>query len=86
MAARRASSAVVAAGLLGGVRADQVVQGVPARGVLGDQVGTGQLGEVPAGLRQPDTGQAGCGGARDVRAGVQAEQPEHPGGAAVRCW
>jgi len=36
-------------GLFGGVGAQQVVKGVPARGMLGDQVGAGQFAQQAAG-------------------------------------
>ena len=39
------------AGLVGGVGAQQVVEGVPARSVLGDQAITGELAQQAAGLR-----------------------------------
>ena len=42
--------AVGVAGLLGGVGAQQVVEGVPAGDVLGDQVRAGQLAQQAAGL------------------------------------
>jgi hypothetical protein len=66
-------------GLLDRVRPQQVVQDVPTRPVLGDQVDIGQVGE-PA-PRDPllGAGEAGRRGRADVRAGVQAEQPEQPG-------
>ena len=38
-------------GEVGGVGAQQVVEGVPARGVLDDQVGAGQLAQQPACVR-----------------------------------
>ena len=51
---------------------------VLAGGVLGDLVGAGQLGEVMPGLSGWNPGQAGGGLDADARAGVQAQQPEHP--------
>ena len=45
--------AVEGAGLLGGVGAQQVMEGVTAGGVLGDQVRAGQFGQQVARLRQP---------------------------------
>jgi hypothetical protein len=65
-------------GLGGGVSPEQVVEGVPAGGVLGDQVDSGQLAQQPAGLGLACSSEAGGGWDGDVGAGVQAEQPEHP--------
>jgi len=66
------------AGLLGGVGAQQIVEGVPAGDVLGQQAGAGQPGQCLAGLVCGDGGQAGGGGGGDIGSGVQAQQPEHP--------
>jgi len=49
-------------GLLGGVGAQQVVEGVPAGDVLGDQVGAGQLAQQGAGLVLGAAGETGGGG------------------------
>ena len=68
---------VVIAGLGGGVGAEQVMEGKPARGVLGGQVRAGQLAQQPAGLRLACSGEAGDGWGRYVGAGVQAQQSEH---------
>jgi hypothetical protein len=70
--------AVARVGLLGGVGTEQVVEGVPARGVLGEQVRAGQLGQRSAGPVWRDRGQARRGGAGDIGARMQAQQPEHP--------
>jgi hypothetical protein len=58
---RRVPSLVVFgdAGLLGGVGGEQVVEGVPARSVLGEQAASRALEQRPAGLGDPDAGQAG---------------------------
>jgi hypothetical protein len=52
---------VVGAGLVGGVGAEQVVEGVAAGGVLGQQVGGGQFAECGAGLLAAGGGEAGGG-------------------------
>ena len=64
-------------GLPGGEAADQVVQHVPARPVLGGQASTGQLGQRPARLGAGNPGQAGRGRDRDVRPAVHPQQREH---------
>jgi hypothetical protein len=66
------------AGLGGGVGTQQVVEGIPARGVLADQVGPGELAEHAARLWHGRGGEAGGGGDAVVGAGMQTEQPEHP--------
>ena len=71
--------AVVDPGLIGGVGAQQVVEGVPAGCVLGDQAVAGQFTKQAAGLGLVDRGKAGGGADADVRAGVEAQQPEHAG-------
>ncbi len=50
MAARCPRRGSERAGLLGGIGAEQVVEGVPAGNVLGDQAGTGELPEQSARL------------------------------------
>jgi hypothetical protein len=65
-------------GQIGGVGAQQVVEGVPAGCVLGDQVRVRQLVDQDPGPGRRERGEAGGCGGGDVRAGVQAEQPEHP--------
>ena len=65
-------------GLVGRVGAQQVVEREPAGQVLGGHVRPGQLAQRGARLGPGDPGQAGRRGQRDVRARVQAEQPEHP--------
>jgi hypothetical protein len=70
--------AVVRLGLLSGVGAEQVVEGVAAGRVLGKQVRAGQLGQRRTGLIRLDRGEAGCGGEAYVRPRVQAQQPEQP--------
>ena len=79
---RRVPLPVVVVGvcLLGGVGAQQVVAGVPARDVFSEQVRPGQLGQEHACLSRCDGGEAGHGGCGEVRAGVQAQQAEQPGG------
>ena len=52
---------VKSAGLLGGIGAEQVVEGVPAGNVLGDQAGTGELAEQLACLHDVQAGEAGGG-------------------------
>ena len=64
---RRLGSSVV--GQVGGVGAEQVVQGVPAGRVLGEQVGAGQLGQQP-----PDLGR-GAAGEAGRRGGAQMSGP-----------
>ena len=80
MAASRSACAVGVVGLLGGVGTQQVVEGVPAGDVLGDQVGAGQFAQQVAGVGLSYGGEAGGGGDADVGAGVDAQQPEHPRG------
>jgi hypothetical protein len=46
-------------GLLGGVGAQQVMEGVPARNVLGDQVRAGQLAQQAADIGPGSSGEAG---------------------------
>jgi len=70
--------AVVRLGLLGGIGAEQVVEGVAAGRLLGEQVRAGQLGQRRAGPVRLDRGEAGRGGEADVRPRVQAQQPEQP--------
>jgi hypothetical protein len=65
-------------GQFSGVGAQQVMEGVTARFVLGEQVGLAQFGEQAADLGQGEAGQAGGGVEGDIRARGQAEQPEHP--------
>ncbi len=60
------------------------MEGVPARGALGDQVRPGQRGQQGAGLPDGYAGQAGRRGSAEVRAGVEPEQPEHPGRGGVQ--
>jgi hypothetical protein len=62
--------------LFGRVGAEEVVEGVPAGGVLDDEVGPGQLGEQRPHRADRETGQAGRRVRGDVGAGVQPEQPE----------
>jgi hypothetical protein len=69
---------VVGVRLVGGVGAEKVVEGEPARGVLGDEVGTVEFGQHLAGVGERDGGQAGSRGRGDVGPGMQAEQPEQP--------
>ena len=66
--------------MLGGVGAQQVVEGEPPGNLLGHQVRGRQLGQGPVRRLSRDSGQASRGGLGDIRPGVQAQQPEHPGG------
>lgn len=62
------------------VDTQQIVQGVAAGQVLGEQMGAGQFGEQAAGLteREPDEGgRSGCG---DVGPEMQAQQVEQARG------
>ena len=72
------------AGLLGGVGTEQVVAAIAAGRVLSEQVGPGELAEGLPGLGGCHPGQAGGGQRADVGPGMQAEQPEHPGGSGAR--
>ena len=58
--------------------ARQVVEGVAAGDLLGDELRGGQLGQRLAGGPGRQAGQGGGGRGRDVRAGMHAQQPEHP--------
>nr|WP_232075338.1 hypothetical protein [Phytohabitans suffuscus] len=70
---------VVGVRLFGGVRAQQVVEGVAAGQVFGGEVGVAELGQESPCAAGGHGGEAGGGGRADVRAGMQAEQPEEPG-------
>ena len=71
--------AVGAGRQLGRVGAQQVVAAEPARRVLGQQRGAGQLGQRGPRLRQRAAPiRLAAAGGGDVRTRVQAEQPEHP--------
>src|SRR5439155_22869821 len=61
------------------VRPQQVVQGIAARDVLGEQVGTDEFGQQRAYPLDRYRREAGRGGRGEVRPGVQPEQPEQPG-------
>ena len=63
-------------GFLGGVGAQQIVGGVPAGNVLGDQVRADKFAQQAASRRFSYCGEAGGGGDADVGAGMQAQQPE----------
>jgi hypothetical protein len=71
---------LVGGGAFGGVGAQQVMQPVPARCRLLQQVHLGERLQQPGGARRADLGERGGGRDADVRSGVQAEQPEHAGG------
>lgn len=71
--------AVSGAGLLSGVGTQQVMDGIPAREMLGDQMGAGELGQQGAGAGLARACQAGDGGDADIGAGMQAQQPEQAG-------
>ena len=68
-----------AVGQFGGVVAKEVMEGVPARGVLGEQVRADQFGQqfASAGRRYP--GQARQRRQCDIRPRMQAEKPEEAG-------
>ena len=63
---------------MGRVVAQQVVEGVPARDMLDEQAGLGQLGQQGARFVGRQPGEAGRGQGVGVLARVQAEQPEQP--------
>jgi len=64
---------------LGRVRAQQVVAHVPARRVLRQQMGAGQLGQQATDLARLAAREGRRGGRCDVRARVQGQQPQQPG-------
>ncbi len=68
-----------------GVRAQQVVEGVPVRRVLLQEVGTGQPGQELRGDRKRYTGERCRRRQGDVRARDETEQPEQPGGGLLEC-
>ena len=74
----------VPGGLLGGVGAQQIVQAVAARDMLGGQVGHGQRVQRCPRAVVPGAQQGGCRRDADVGAGVDAEQPEHLRGRLAR--
>jgi hypothetical protein len=61
---------VVDVRLFSGVGPEQVVEGVPAGTVFGEQVPKGQFGQQRANPARRDTGQAGRGADGDVWAGM----------------
>ena len=63
--------------LLGSVGTEQVVEGKPARAVLGDQVGAGQLGQHLAGRSWRGGGEAGRDRLRDVGSWVHTQETKH---------
>jgi hypothetical protein len=65
--------------LFGRVGPEQVVEAEPVGHLLLDQVRLGQSGQRRGDLANPGTGQAGRRAHRDVRAGMQPEQPEQAG-------
>ncbi|MEU1276252.1 hypothetical protein [Streptomyces sp. NPDC005799] len=66
--------AVVSGSQLGGVGAQQVVEGVPADdGLCGEQMSMHQFGEQFTGAGGRYAGQGGDGRERGVRAGMQAQ-------------
>lgn len=69
-------SAVLGSGLVGGIGAQQVVEGIPAGNMLDDQAAAGEFVQHAAGLGPIQPGQASGGGNGDVRARMQPEQPE----------
>lgn len=71
---------LVGPGQLGGVHPQQVVHCPATRPAGGDEVRAGQVGQRPADLARRAGGQADGGVEGDVRAGVQAQEPEQPGG------
>ena len=64
------------AGQVSGVRPEQVMERIPARRVLGDQVRVGQLGHRRRRLPGGIAARLAAAGIVAFRAGVQAEQPE----------
>ena len=74
------SSESVVRGQFGGVAAQQVVALVSAGRVLGDEAGPDQLDQAVGAPRPRDRCQAGGGGHGEIRAGMDGEQPEQPGG------
>ncbi len=64
---------VMRAGLLGRVGAQQVMERVAARCMLGQQVRAGQASQQPAGLAHRDCCELGGGMHGNVRAGMQAQ-------------
>jgi hypothetical protein len=75
---------VKAAGQFAAVGAQQIMQAVAARPGGLDQVRAVQLAKPAPGLRQAGPGER-CGGVGvEVGPGVQAQQPERPGGTAVQ--
>lgn len=60
--------------------AEQVVEGVPAGAVFGDEVQAGEFGQQRPGPAQGQSGEGGGGKQGEVGAGVQGEQPEQAGG------
>ncbi|MDQ0936197.1 hypothetical protein QFZ49_006172 [Streptomyces turgidiscabies] len=71
---------VVPGDQFGGVGAQQVVEGVPAGHMFGEQVSANQLGQQDTGARQRYVGQRGDRRQGGVGAGVQPQQAEEPGG------
>jgi hypothetical protein len=70
---------VVRVGQLGGVAAQQIMVGVPAGPGFGQQVHAGQRRDQRSYAVPGQSHEARRGGGADVRAGVQAKQPEQPG-------
>ena len=78
---------VVRVGQFGGVRAQQVVQGVPARDVLGDQVRAGQLGQQRPDLRRAGARRGWPPPARRCRGRDAAPSSRNSRAAsALSCW
>ena len=82
----RVGLAVRRLGLLGGVGAQQVVEGVAAGRGLGEQVAAGEIAQQRPGLRQGHAGQAGRGRGGDVGAGVEASSRNIRAAGASRFW
>jgi hypothetical protein len=70
--------AVFVAGPAGGVATDEVVEDVPARRHLPQEVLGAQLLQVPADAVEVGAGEGGGGVGVDVATGVQGQQPEQP--------
>ena len=78
MAWSRVGGGVVAGGEGAGVLADEVVEAIPARGGLVDEMVGVQGVQILACLRERDAGQGGGRVGVDIGAGVQAEEAEQP--------
>jgi len=78
--------AVVGLGLFGGVGAQQIMEGEPAGGLLGEQVGPRQLGQDGPGLAQGQARQAGRGRGADGGPGCSPSSRNIRAAVASSCW